>query len=83
MPDNHRPLQARGRAHLSDGKNPWARGLRRELPVARDVRGDMGARADDGRHAETSRGASRRHALPLTLTGWLGSVGYKRTNVRR
>ena len=37
----------------------------------------MGAHADDGSHAETSRGVPRRHALPLTLTGSLVSVGYK------
>ena len=37
----------------------------------------MGAHADDGRHAETSRGVPRRHALPLRLIGSLGSVGYK------
>ena len=42
-----------------------------------DVRGAMGAHADDGSHAEKSRGVPRRHAVPLTLIGSLGSVGYK------
>ena len=58
--------------------DPWARAQR---PAAsadrRDVRGVMGTHADDGSHAETSRGIPRRHALPLTLPGSLGSVGYK------
>ena len=64
-------------AASSAGDDPWARRRHTASAEQRDVRGAMGAHADDGSHAETSCGASQPHAFPLTLTGSLGSVGYE------